>query len=245
MRKKKILLVEDDADLRALLALLLKGLGYDVFQAGDGVDGLRIATDEYPDLVLLDALMPVMDGYEVLSKLKERKVPTRVVMLTSLDSAGHIVRFTRAGACDYIVKPVKAEDLVNVVRRVLEVENTINLNINETPPIVEQLIATTEKLEHEKEKLIIENERLLKQALSRSHSQQLTIIAIRLLCLVIAVAITILLNALDVVTKQQSLFLPLIIFLLLLLPIERIRKVSLKAPKVETGVEINNQEKSE
>jgi two-component system cell cycle response regulator DivK len=239
--KKKILIIEDQDETREMYSLVLEREGYQVLHAADGVDGLRLATEEHPDLILLDVLMPVMDGYEVLEKIKMRKLPPRVIMVTSLCSTEDVVRFTRAGACDYITKPVSPEDFRDTVKRVLEVEATIDLNANETPPIIEQLISTAEKLERDKEKLSQENEKLLKQNLAKKHSQQLILIALRLLCLVIAVAITILLHALSIISKTQAVFLPLILFLLLLLPIERVKKLSVKVSKAETGVEMDDQ----
>src|SRR5215213_6554848 len=86
MKKKRILIIEDDTIFTMLVAALLQREGYEVFTAVDGVDGLRIATTEHPDLILLDIVMPVMNGYETLQKIKERKIPTRVVMMSVIHS---------------------------------------------------------------------------------------------------------------------------------------------------------------
>jgi DNA-binding response OmpR family regulator len=240
MAKKTILVVDDAHDFTSIIARFLEREGYQTIQANDGVDGLRFATEEHPDLILLDALMPVMDGYELLLKLKLRKVPTRVVMVSALGGPEDIVRFTRAGAYAFLVKPIDLTVLLDVVRKVLEVESTIGFVVNDAPPIVEQLIATTEKLERDKQKLSDEIETLRRLATNKPFNQHLIMIAIRLLCLTIAVGITSLLFAMDVISKTQALLVSLLLFFLLLLPIERIRRVSLRIPKAETGIEMDD-----
>jgi DNA-binding response OmpR family regulator len=244
MRKAKILIIDDDRELLDLMEFPLKREGYLVITAIDGVDGLRLATEEHPDLILLDVMMPVMDGYAVLEKIKDRRIPTRVVMMSALRTeTTDVVGFTKLGACDYLIKPFDVEALLNTVRRALVADTTINLRITDTPPIIEQLIATTEKLERDKGKLEEENEKLKEQVVTKGNTQQLILIAIRLLCLVIAVAISILLYYLKVISNTQALVIPFIVFFLLLLPIERIKKLSVKVPKVETGVEIDEKDK--
>ncbi len=122
----------------------------------------------------------------------------------------------------------------------LAVENTMDIQQSDAPPIIEHLFATTEKLEKDKEKLAEENKNLKEITVERKTSQHLILIAIRLLCLSIAIVITILIYSLNIITKTQAIFIPFIIFFLLILPIERIKKLSVKIPKAETGIEIDD-----
>ncbi|MDA0733725.1 MAG: response regulator [Chloroflexi bacterium] len=109
----KILVVEDDQDIRDLLVDSLSDLGYDVVEAADGGAGYQCALEEHPDIILLDVMMPVMDGFEVLQKLKinpaTNSVP--VIMVSAKGQELDINTATDAGAWSYIVKPWDPEDL--------------------------------------------------------------------------------------------------------------------------------------
>jgi DNA-binding NtrC family response regulator len=235
MKKEKILVVDDDKAGTDTLAEMLKLSGYEVLKAYSGADGLRMTTEENPDLVLLDIAMPDLNGYDVLIKIKERSIPTRVIIVTGYGtSVRDVVRFIKAGACDYLLKTVTANDVIDAVKRALAVETTINLHVSDTTPIVEQLIAKAEKLSQDKSKL----EQQIEVLSNRKHKIFLIMIAIRLLCLLVAIALTALLHSLGLVTNTWTFVLPIILFVLLLLPIERVKKLSLKAPKTETKIEM-------
>ena len=109
----------------SLVKDILTEEGYDVIIAQNGLDGIRIANKEYPDLILLDIAMPEMGGEEVLLKIKERKIPTRVVMCTTYDDRKSIVKFIKLGACHYITKPFSIDDVIYTVKYSLEMENYI------------------------------------------------------------------------------------------------------------------------
>jgi DNA-binding response OmpR family regulator len=258
--RHKILIVDDLDDARIGLRMIFQRAGYETLEAQDGVEGLEIATQEHPDLVLSDIVMPVMDGYELLQKIRERRIPTRVIMMSAeRTTTRDIVVCIRAGACEFVEKPMDPKELLNLVRRVLAVETTLNLNVSETPPIVEQLIAETKNLEgdiakltkehqrdmgkskEENQDLLRKNDQLIKQLQYRQHLEHLRLIAIRLLCLAISVAIAVLIHTLNIISSTKTLILPFIIFVLLLLPIERIRKLTVKVPDAETGIEIDKQ----
>jgi CheY-like chemotaxis protein len=102
----KILLAEDDRILRKAGEVSLKKKGYDVVAAVDGEDALAKARAEKPDLVLLDVMMPKMNGFDVLARIKSdpetRAIP--VIMLTNLEQADEIKRATDGGAHSYLVK---------------------------------------------------------------------------------------------------------------------------------------------
>jgi DNA-binding response OmpR family regulator len=102
----KILIVEDDRFLRELIARKLRNEGYDVIEAVDGEEGLKRIKEEKPDLILLDLILPGIDGFEVLAKAKEdpdtAQIP--VIILSNLGQREEIERGLRLGAIDYLIK---------------------------------------------------------------------------------------------------------------------------------------------
>ena len=108
---KKILVIEDDEDIRTVVATRLKRAGFDTTVAANGKDGLRRFYGDRPDLVLLDIAMPVMDGWQVLERLREvSDVP--VLILTAAAQERDKLRGLRSGADDYITKPFSGEELL-------------------------------------------------------------------------------------------------------------------------------------
>jgi len=106
-----VLVVDDDTDIRGLVRELLERSGYDVLEAPDGNEGLRIFYAEQPDLVILDVSMPGLDGWGVLGRIRELSdVP--VVMLTARAEELDKVRGLRAGADDYVTKPFGRQELL-------------------------------------------------------------------------------------------------------------------------------------
>lgn len=235
MKNEKILIVDDDKDMADTLARDLEAEGFQILKAYGGADGLRMTTEEHPDLVLLDISMPDVNGYEALAKIKERNLPTRVIIITGSGTLiRDVINFIKAGACDYLLKPVSRKNLTDAVKRALAVETTLNLHVSDTTPIVEQLIAKAEKLEKD----IIKLERDNKALSNQKHKIFLTTIAIRLLCLLVAIALTLLLHILDLVPRTWAFLLPIVLFILLLLPIERAKRLSIKAPKTNAEIKM-------
>jgi DNA-binding response OmpR family regulator len=106
-----VLVVDDDADIRGLVRELLERAGYDVIDAPDGNEGLRMFYERQPDLVILDVAMPGMEGWEVLERIRELSdVP--VMMLTARAEELDKVRGLRAGADDYVTKPFGRQELL-------------------------------------------------------------------------------------------------------------------------------------
>lgn len=135
MSKAKILIVDDDHPTVMLTAKLLEKQGYEVLTAFDGLEGLAKAREHVPDLIILDIMMPKMDGYQVCQRL-QRSPETReigVLMLTSKggvekQSGGQIMAATRikerlggyeAGAMDFLTKPIRFSDLLQRVQSLL------------------------------------------------------------------------------------------------------------------------------
>ena len=119
---KKILVCDDDPLLVDLLQYRLAAKGYDVIVAEDGGKALRRLHEVRPDAILLDAMMPVIDGYELLRKIREdentAKIP--VIMLTARKQEQDILTALELGADDYMVKPFIPEELVARLARLLE-----------------------------------------------------------------------------------------------------------------------------
>ena len=111
MAGSRILVVDDDDDIRGLLRTLLERAGYDVSDAADGREGLRELYAGSPDLVILDVGMPGLDGWATLERIREvSDVP--VLMLTARDAELERVRGLKGGADDYVVKPFGRQELV-------------------------------------------------------------------------------------------------------------------------------------
>ncbi|MBD2383815.1 response regulator [Trichormus variabilis FACHB-319] len=115
----RVLIADDDPLLRGLLQHKLAGDGHLVIVAEDGGEVLGLIREHHPDLVVLDAMMPVMDGFEVLRRLKvdpqASSIP--VIMLTALRREADVVGALQLGAADYLVKPFIPDELLERVRR--------------------------------------------------------------------------------------------------------------------------------
>ena len=118
MVKKKVLVIEDDGNIAELLALYLEKDGFEVLTAADGGLGLLKFREEKPDLVLLDIMLPVMDGWAVCSEIRKTD-RTPVIMLTAMEETEDKVRGLENGADDYITKPFEMKELLARVHAVL------------------------------------------------------------------------------------------------------------------------------
>jgi DNA-binding response OmpR family regulator len=119
-RKKRILLVDDDAEIIESLRYALETKGYDILIARDGNQGLAMAEREDPDLVILDMMMPKRSGFLVLEKLRRtRPIPVRVIMITANEGSRHKAYAEMLGVDDYIRKPFAMDRLVESVERLL------------------------------------------------------------------------------------------------------------------------------
>ena len=118
---KKVLVVEDSSTTRKVISITLSKQGYEVIEARDGIEAVNTLSELQPDLILLDIILPKMDGYKVLSIIKEnpdlRNVP--VIMLTSRDGLLDRVKGKMAGSTAYLTKPFKPQKLVDTIDKVL------------------------------------------------------------------------------------------------------------------------------
>src|SRR2546421_9253247 len=115
----RILIIEDELPMRTALADCLAGEGYRVLTATEGETGLKRALEEKPDLVLLDIMMPKLDGYAVCAELRRLANPVPILMLTAKGQVEDRVAGLDVGADDYLVKPFSTEELLARVRALL------------------------------------------------------------------------------------------------------------------------------
>jgi len=115
----RILIIEDETPMRTALTDVLEGEGYRALAAADGEAGLRKAVTEKPDLILLDVMMPKLDGFAVCAELRRLGHATPVLMLTAKGQIEDRVNGLDAGADDYLVKPFSTEELLARVRALL------------------------------------------------------------------------------------------------------------------------------
>ncbi len=113
---RRVLVIEDDESIREGLADALRSEGLEVLTAADGRRGLELGLSEDPDLILLDLMLPDLDGFEVLRRLREDHVETPVLVLTARGLAEDRVRGLDLGADDYVVKPFGLDELLARVR---------------------------------------------------------------------------------------------------------------------------------
>jgi CheY-like chemotaxis protein len=116
---KKILLIEDHPEMRQLIANSLRRLGYEVLEAADGQQGLRLALGENPDLVLLDLSLPGINGLEVARKIKEdpRTSHIPIVACSGWENKAMVNNLFKAGIAEYLTKPCSAKKIETVVKR--------------------------------------------------------------------------------------------------------------------------------
>jgi DNA-binding response OmpR family regulator len=119
LKMERILIIEDEAPMRTALADLLVAEGYRVLTAVDGESGLQRALDEKPDLLLLDIMLPKLDGFALCAELRRLSNPVPVLMLTAKGQVEDRVTGLDAGADDYLVKPFSTEELLARVRALL------------------------------------------------------------------------------------------------------------------------------
>jgi DNA-binding NtrC family response regulator len=117
---KKILIVDDDAELRANLSEILKGKGYFIEEAASGKEAVAKTTNEKFNIALLDLMMPGMNGIEALSEIRKTSPKTKVIMITAFATIENAVDAIKKGASDYISKPFRINELLAVIKRVLE-----------------------------------------------------------------------------------------------------------------------------
>lgn len=122
MAHKTVLIVEDDADLRDALTTALENESYTVITAHDGIEGYKVALKEHPDVILLDILMPNMNGHEALERIRNDPwgKDAKVIFLTSFSDAENVVYAVDKGSEKYIVKSqVSLKEIITKVKQTI------------------------------------------------------------------------------------------------------------------------------
>ncbi|MHB8809860.1 MAG: hybrid sensor histidine kinase/response regulator [Desulfobulbaceae bacterium] len=148
-RNKKILLIDDDALMRKSATMLLKSLGYSVFAAENGREGLDLYYREHPDLMLLDLRMPVMDGFEVLAELGSALEDFPVIIISGAGGINDALKTLQLGASDYLVKPIlDISVLEHAINKALERIDLIRENRRYQHYLEEEIKKRTAELQH-------------------------------------------------------------------------------------------------
>ena len=125
MKQFTVLIVEDEPDIREAMADALTSAGFHTLSAKDGVEGLSVATQEHPDVILLDLVMPNMDGNEMLGKLRQDPWgrSAKVIILTAMDDVHNVASTHEHKISDYIIKTHNSlREIVNKVREVVHTD---------------------------------------------------------------------------------------------------------------------------
>jgi len=122
MENKKVLIIEDDSTLRNVLVEFIQAEGATVFAASDGEEGVKLASENNPDLILLDIILPKKDGYEVIAEVKgnEKTKDIPIILLTNLGGLSDIEKALELGATTYLVKgDYQVKEIVEKIKDVL------------------------------------------------------------------------------------------------------------------------------
>jgi two-component system, NtrC family, response regulator AtoC len=122
MERERILVIDDEKNMRHMLAVLLEKEGYEVATAGDGNEGLDLAGETYFDVILCDLKMPVMDGMAFLEKFQEMKLESTVIVMSAYGTMDTAIEAMKRGAYDYVSKPFKADEILLTLRKAEERE---------------------------------------------------------------------------------------------------------------------------
>ena len=114
----RILAIDDDIDVRKLLEIKLSKAGFEISTASNGEEGLARALEEKPDVIVVDVMMPRMDGHQVLAQIREKlgdETPV-TILLTALGQELDVIKGLGAGADDYIIKPFSPREIIERIR---------------------------------------------------------------------------------------------------------------------------------
>jgi len=155
--KKEVLVIEDDADIVELLTIHLEDLDCNVYDASDGIDGLKMAQSGNYDLIILDLMLPGMDGIEICRKLRSEEKYTPILMLTAKAEDIDKIIGLETGADDYMTKPFNIREFISRVKAIFRRVNMIKDEIMR-PAKVFQFKGL--KIEFEKRKVYIQDQKV-------------------------------------------------------------------------------------
>ena len=137
----KLLVIDDDSAVTDLLTLLLKSNGFDVTATNNSADGLGMIRETSPDVVILDLMMPEMDGWQICKAVREfSQVP--IIILSALNDPSMIASVLDAGADDYLTKPTPSRVLIAHINRLLNRSGSVNSSASMSDPFTRPLPAS-------------------------------------------------------------------------------------------------------
>ncbi len=159
--RQRILLVDDEASIRRILETRLKMVGYDVYTAADGEEAVNAFNKYNPDLVVLDVMMPKMDGYGVTREIR-RTSDVPIIILTALGDVSERITGLELGADDYVIKPFSPKELEARVKAVLRRTNNREVSPSSTDGKVTKNVITTGniKIDTARRQVYRKNERI-------------------------------------------------------------------------------------
>jgi len=155
--KKEVLVIEDDADIVELLTIHLEDLDCNVYDASDGIDGLKMAQSGNYDLIILDLMLPGMDGIEICRKLRSEEKYTPILMVTAKAEDIDKIIGLETGADDYMTKPFNVREFISRVKAIFRRVNMIRDEITR-PAKIFQFKGL--KIEFEKRKVYIQDQKV-------------------------------------------------------------------------------------
>ncbi|MGM7702300.1 response regulator transcription factor [Pseudalkalibacillus sp. Hm43] len=159
MKDKKILVIEDEESINTLLQFNLEQAGFNVLTAMDGASGLKLAQEENPDLIVLDLMLPEMDGLDVCKNLRQSQHLIPILMLTAKDDEFDKVLGLELGADDYMTKPFSPREVVARVKAILR-RSEYNASTAQTQSDLEAMVVGDLKVYPENYEAFFEGEAL-------------------------------------------------------------------------------------
>lgn len=156
---KKLLIVDDEASIRRILETRFKMLGYDIATAGDGAEALEVYNKFQPDLLILDIMMPKMDGYGVTKEIRQNH-DTPIIILTALGDVAERITGLELGADDYVVKPFSPKELEARVKAILRRMNLTSGPATPTKSDNNVIVVGSLKIDRSKRQVFKKNERI-------------------------------------------------------------------------------------
>ncbi|QSV44525.1 hybrid sensor histidine kinase/response regulator [Geobacter benzoatilyticus] len=161
--KGSVLIIDDEKVILDLTSIVLVNRGYTVFTASDAMMGMKELEEHHPQLVLLDYMMPVMDGLTALKEIRQRFPDTYVIMFTGKGNEEIAVELMKAGASDYILKPFNNQDLVERIESVLRIRK-VELRNRELMEERERLLSEIAEWNRQLEERVMEKSEALQRA---------------------------------------------------------------------------------
>lgn len=156
----KVLVVEDELTLARLLSYNLTQEGYHITVVDHGTKGLEVALQHHYDLIILDIMLPGMNGFEVLTKLRKEGIRTPIIILTARNGEEEVVRGLKCGADDYITKPFGVAELLARVGAVLRRSSTDTLNVKDDDADEKVIVLGDLRIYPEKYEVTLLNEQI-------------------------------------------------------------------------------------